>query len=104
MLEPGLPPLGERLGQLEYLAGHFDPRAINWRFDPVCFYRSEPSGIEDNLKDFTRIARIASAMGVQRCITSFMDMYPKIKKRLARRPGLDFVHAPWKGRYVFWKI
>ena len=91
LLEPGLPPLEERLAQLEYLCDQYGPDAINWRFDPVCFYRTETHEIQDNLKDFSMIARKVAAMGIRRCITSFMDMYPKIRKRLTRLPGLDFV-------------
>jgi hypothetical protein len=94
LLEPGLPRLEERLTQLEYLCDHYGPQAINWRFDPVCFYRTETHEIEDNLKDFPMIADKAASMGIKRCITSFMDMYPKIKKRLTRRTGLDFVDVP----------
>ena len=93
LLEPGLPRLGARLAQLEYLCDHYGPETINWRFDPICFYRTETHEIQDNLKDFSMIAKKAAAMGVRRCITSFLDMYPKIKKRLIREPSLDFVPA-----------
>jgi hypothetical protein len=91
LLEPGLPRLEERLAQLEYLCDQYGPEAINWRFDPVCFYRTEIHEIEDNLKDFPTIAKKAAVMGIRRCITSFMDMYPKIRKRLTRQPGLEFI-------------
>jgi hypothetical protein len=91
LLEPGLPRLEERLTQLEYLCDQYGPEAINWRFDPVCFYRTEIHEIEDNLKDFPTIAKKAAVMGIRRCITSFMDMYPKIRKRLTRQPGLEFI-------------
>lgn len=94
LLENGLPCLEERLVQLEHLCDHFGPESINWRFDPLCFYRTETRGIQDNLKDFSMIARKAAAMGVKRCVTSFMDMYPKIRKRLIRQPGFEFVHVP----------
>ncbi len=91
LLEPGLPRLAERLTQLEYLCDQYGPETINWRFDPVCFFTTETHEIQDNLKDFSMIARKAAVMGIRRCITSFMDMYPKIKKRLTRQPDLDFV-------------
>jgi hypothetical protein len=94
LLEFGLPRLEERLAQLDYLCNHYDPRSINWRFDPVCFYETETHETQDNLKDFSMIAGKAAALGVKRCITSFMDMYPKIKKRLVRQPDLDFVDVP----------
>jgi hypothetical protein len=91
LLEPGLPRLEERLDQLAYLCDHFDPRAINWRFDPLCFYRRETHEIRNNMKDFYLIAQKAATLGVKRCITSYMDMYPKIKQRLTHAPPLAFV-------------
>ncbi|MBW2514259.1 MAG: DUF1848 family protein, partial [Deltaproteobacteria bacterium] len=94
LLENGLPSLEERLVQLEYLCDHFGPESINWRFDPLCFYRTEAHGVQDNLKDFFMIARKAAAVGVKRCVTSFMDMYPKIRKRLIGQAGFDFVEVP----------
>jgi hypothetical protein len=94
LLEPGLPRLEERLAQLEYLCRHYDPRTINWRFDPLCFYKTDTDEIQNNLKDFPLIAEKVAALGVKRCITSFMDMYPKIKKRLTHEPVLDFVDVP----------
>ena len=94
LLEPGLPRLRERLDQLEYLCSHYDPRTINWRFDPLCFYKTETHEIQNNLKDFALIAEKAATLGIKRCITSFMDMYPKIKKRLSHGPVLDFVDIP----------
>ena len=94
LLEPGLPNLEERLTQLESLGSQYDPRSIHWRFDPLCFFQTETHGIQDNLKDFSLIAEKAAILGVRRCVTSFMDMYPKIKRRLTRYPGLEFVQVP----------
>jgi hypothetical protein len=91
LLEPRVPPLENRLGQLEALSRRFGPRTINWRFDPLCFYRKTGGSVEDNLADFSVIARSAHRAGVARCITSFMDHYPKIQRRLAAVPGFSFV-------------
>jgi hypothetical protein len=88
ILEPNVPPLRERFDQLEYLSDHFGSRSINWRFDPICFYETGQGALHDNLSDFTTIGEKAAAVGVERCITSFMDHYPKIRKRLSSRPGL----------------
>jgi len=90
-LEPRVPPLQERLNQLEYLSNHFDPRSINWRFDPICFTKKGTSEIEDNTHDFQRIYLEAAGFGIKRCVTSFMDAYPKITKRLAAIPDLSFI-------------
>jgi DNA repair photolyase len=91
ILEPGVPPLTDRLFQLGYICEHFDVRAVHWRFDPICFYKSGDGKIRNNLDDFLRIADKASELGVQRCITSFMDFYPKIKRRTAGRSDVTFV-------------
>jgi hypothetical protein len=96
LLEPRVPPLTQRFDQLGELCREFDPRAINWRFDPICFYKFHDKEIQDNLNDFHRIAVRACRYGVTRCITSFMDHYPKIQKRIATLPGFSFVDPPLK--------
>jgi len=91
LLEPQLPTLIHRLDQLRALCRHYDPRSINWRFDPICFFEFEQNAVKDNLHDFSEIATWASRCGVKRCVTSFMDHYPKIKKRIKSKPGFLFV-------------
>ncbi len=94
ILEPRVPPLDERLRQLEVLSRRHDPRAIAWRFDPLCFYRRGAGPVADNLADFETIARRAAACGIRRCITSFMDDYAKIRRRVAALRGFQFVFPP----------
>jgi Domain of unknown function (DUF1848) len=91
LLEPRVPPLESRLDQLEALSRRFGPQSINWRFDPLCFYRKSGGSVEDNLTDFSIIAQSAHRAGVTRCITSFMDHYPKIQCRLGAVPGFSFI-------------
>lgn len=93
-LEPCVPPLAERLSQLQYLSNHFSPRAISLRFDPICFYKKRNGDISSNLNDFPIIYNKAAKLGIKRCITSFMDIYPKITKRLASLPGFSFIEMP----------
>ena len=93
-LEPNVPPLNERLEQLAHLCSHYGPRAVNWRFDPLCFYMAGQGPLQDNLKDFSVIADRAAASGITHCITSFMDHYPKIRRRIASRPGFEFIDPP----------
>jgi hypothetical protein len=97
-LEPHMPPLDVRLDQLKQLCSQFGPRTVNWRFDPICFFktRSIDEIVQDNLSDFDRIAEKAAKVGIKRCITSFMDAYPKIEKRLAALPGFSFDDPPLK--------
>jgi hypothetical protein len=89
-----VPPLTERFDQLDYLGDHFGSRSINWRFDPICYYETGQGTLDDNLHDFSCIAEKAAAVGIERCITSFMDHYPKIRKRLSNRPGLVLADPP----------
>ena len=101
-LEPCLPPLAERLNQMDQLCRYFGPEAVNWRFDPICFYRApntgEPydsgDGVANNLFDFDTIAARAARAKIRRCITSFVDLYPKVKKRAAFISGISFVDPP----------
>ena len=93
-LEPHVPPLEDRLEQLEQLSEQFGSRAINWRFDPICFFRIREGVVEDNLDDLNRIAAKAAECEIRRCITSFMDPYPKIQKRLTTIPDLSFYDPP----------
>jgi hypothetical protein len=91
LLEPRVPSLRQRLVQLRDLSRNFDSKTINWRFDPICFYTYEEKIVKDTLHDFARIAEWASQCGVSRCITSFMDHYAKIKKRIKSIPGFSFI-------------
>jgi hypothetical protein len=91
LIEPRVPSLKQRLVQLRDLSRNFDSKTINWRFDPICFYTYEEKVIKDTLHDFSRIAAWASQCGVTRCITSFMDHYAKIKKRIKSISGFSFI-------------
>lgn len=86
ILEPHVPPLNQRLDQLRQLADQNDPRAIIWRFDPICHYRDAHGRTKNNLGDAERIADHAGAAGIRRCVTSFADLYPKVLAR-ARKSG-----------------
>ncbi|MCD6186499.1 MAG: DUF1848 family protein [Deltaproteobacteria bacterium] len=99
LLEPNVPSLNDRLDQLSYLCDYFNPESINWRFDPVCFYKAGECKTENNMHDFIRIAKFASENGVKRCITSFMDHYVKIKKRAASIQGFSFIE-PHYGKKI----
>lgn len=97
-LEPQIPPLNQRLDQLKQLADQFGPAAINWRFDPICYFKMGDGRVQNNLGDLNHIAARASAAGIRRCISSFMDPYPKIERRLANRPDFSFWDPPLKNK------
>jgi len=90
ILEPRVPPLSERLRQMDALASLVPPEAITWRFDPVCFYRTDHGPVQNNRRDFEKIARAAAASGVIHCTTSFVDLYAKIEKRAKYLSGFSF--------------
>jgi hypothetical protein len=90
-LEPNVPPLRKRLHQLEHLCRRFGPETITWRFDPLCFFRKGAGPLQDNLNGFSDITAKVAECGTTRCITSFMDFYPKIRRRLSARPGFVFI-------------
>ena len=94
LLEPNLPSLDQRLDQLAHLAQRFGGECIQWRFDPICFYRSAGGPVRHNLAAFGRIARAAADAGVPVCITSFVDLYRKVRRRIARHPGLELLDPP----------
>jgi len=98
ILEPGIRPLEQRLEQLDRLSGEFPPQAITWRFDPLCFYRVGSGPVQSNLDDLQRIADRVARLGIRRCVTSFMDMYPKILKRTTVPRGFAFVEPPMQRR------
>ena len=84
LLEPEIPPLADRLSQLEELARRFGPDTIAWRFDPVCFYKTDNQKIVNNLSDLPLISDVAAKAGIKKCVTSFFDPYKKIDTRLKR--------------------
>jgi hypothetical protein len=90
ILEPKVPCLEKRLDQLHQLCDSFDSRSVNLRFDPICVYDTPDQTGLDNLKDFSRIIQTAGTLGIRRCITSFMDPYGKIEKRVKALPGFRF--------------
>ncbi|CAB5079242.1 hypothetical protein D3OALGA1CA_2322 [Olavius algarvensis associated proteobacterium Delta 3] len=90
ILEPQVPSLPERLEQLKRLTAAFGPESIQWRFDPICFYR-HMGRRRHNLHDFPIIARTAGELGVHRCVTSFMDHYPKIRRRTSALSRFSFI-------------
>ncbi|RJQ82218.1 MAG: DUF1848 domain-containing protein [Desulfobacteraceae bacterium] len=90
LLEPQVPPLEERLAQLDRLCARFGPDAVHWRFDPICFYRTRSGITGHNLDQFAMIAGRASAAGVRRCITSFVDLYRKVQRRMSSSEALLF--------------
>jgi DNA repair photolyase len=96
ILEPHVPPLKERLNQLTALCRRFSPQWIDWRFDPICYYKINNDSVHNNIHHFAHIAQVAAGTGIKRCITSFMDNYKKIRRRVQSLSGFSFVDPPLK--------
>jgi DNA repair photolyase len=100
ILEPCLPILDDRLIQLQTLVRSVGPEVIFWRFDPICYYHRKDGKICHNRHDFLKIADAASDLGIRNCITSFMDIYPKVQNRLSFMPGFSFIDPPFKNKII----
>lgn len=94
ILEPNIPPLENRLAQAASLCEKFGHETIQWRFDPICFYTLPDGSIQNNLSGFSKIAKHLASLKIERCITSFMDHYAKIKNRPAPYEGFSFIDPP----------
>ncbi|MFC1694373.1 DUF1848 family protein [Candidatus Latescibacterota bacterium] len=77
-LEPGIPPLPERLDQVCELAARYGAERIGWRYDPVVF---TSEGTVAKAGTFERIGEMVARSGVRRVIFSFLDLYGKVKNR-----------------------
>jgi hypothetical protein len=93
-LEPMIPSLEERLSQLAQLVKAFGPECIQWRFDPICFFKTPEGDEGTNLGSFQTIARRAADMGIRTCVTSFVDLYRKVALRSKRLAGLKLFDPP----------
>jgi DNA repair photolyase len=89
LLEPGVPPLEERMEQMAALVRSFGPEAVRWRFDPVVFYYRD-GRLHDNLHAFSRLLNFAAGLGIRVCTISFMDPYRKIARRERTVPDFAF--------------
>ena len=94
LLEPNLSPLEDRLQQLAQLSRDHGPETIQWRFDPICFYSTSSGRRRTNLSHFDAIARTAAQAGISTCITSFLDIYAKVQRRVAKHASIKWVDPP----------
>jgi len=91
VLEPNLPELDLRMNQAADLCQTFGPKAVSWRFDPICFYTRPDGTVAGNLHDFPKLAQFMASIGILRCITSFLDIYAKIRRRPKPYPEFAFI-------------
>ncbi|MFX1574753.1 MAG: DUF1848 family protein [Promethearchaeota archaeon] len=78
--------LEERFKQIEWLIKEFSLLAINFRYDPIIYYKKKGSNkISNNLGKFKFIIEKASHLGIRELIFSFATIYTKVKNRMNAR-------------------
>lgn len=96
-LEPGVTAsLDARLDQLAQLVEASSPAAVNWRFDPVVFWKEE-NEIKDNTGDFISILDHVASTGITTATVSFATWYGKSSRR-AKKRRFPFVVPPPRER------
>lgn len=79
-IEQHVPDLAEKIQTLQTLANMIGRERMVWRYDPIVL--SERYDVDWHLNCFEMLAAVLSPC-VDRCIFSFLDMYPKIEKTLS---------------------
>jgi hypothetical protein len=87
-LEPGIPPLGERLRTFRELSKRIGPLRMIWRYDPIVVSNLTPVGLHRQ-----RFARIAGELrgATGRVVVSVLDFYRKTDRRLSKLEQNGFV-------------
>ncbi|MDR3362293.1 MAG: DUF1848 domain-containing protein [Desulfovibrio sp.] len=83
-LEPGLPPLRERLETFCRLSGMTGRERVIWRYDPLLLGRDLP--VDVLLRRIDGIGRVVSRH-TEKLVFSFLDQYRKTGKRLREHPA-----------------
>ncbi|MHA1380533.1 MAG: DUF1848 family protein [Candidatus Helarchaeota archaeon] len=86
-LEPNVISLDKRLVQLEELVSIYGPQYIEYRFDPIVFWR-EDGVLLNNLSSFKTIIQHVSELGIKNCVFSFASWYQKSILRF-KKYGLE---------------
>ena len=98
-LEPGVPPYRDAIRTLAALVERYRPAQFAVRFDPVVISRGgelEPTPDKPGrarLAAFERLCGDLAALGMAggRLVTSYIALYPHVRKRLAACPDLGIV-------------
>lgn len=77
--EANLPPLAERIKAFRAIAERIGAERMVWRYDPILL--SDGYSIDWHADNFACLARALEGC-TQRCVLSFLDLYPKIRSRL----------------------
>ncbi|MFX0019476.1 MAG: DUF1848 family protein [Candidatus Hermodarchaeota archaeon] len=97
--------LEERFKQMEWLIESFGNLSVNFRFDPIIFYRKKNSNsISSNLDKFTYIIENISSLGLTEMIFSFATIYSKVKNRMISRGFIPIDPAIRKKKEILNKL
>ena len=80
-LEPGLPPLEERIRTFRELSERIGAERVIWRYDPILL--TEQYDVRFHLEQFERIAEELQGY-TERCAISFVDVYRKLRSSFSR--------------------
>ncbi len=84
ILETHCPPPEAVLGEIRSLAESLGPERVRWRYDPILLSDETPASW--HLENF---AKLSSGLegSCRVAVVSFLDLYGKTRKNLARTPG-----------------
>ncbi|MCG0277049.1 MAG: DUF1848 domain-containing protein [Thermanaeromonas sp.] len=101
-VEPRVPRPEEALSHLPELIDFLgDPRRLRVRPDPLAVIRRGPE-VFSNIEKAAEIIRRAVQLGVRHFSTSFMEVYPKVRRRLTYL-GFEAVELDQKERKEIWE-
>jgi hypothetical protein len=78
-IEPGVPPLADRVETVRMLSGRLGVRNVVWRYDPIIL--SDRMTAEWHMERYCGLARLLAPY-VDHVIVSFVDFYRKTERRL----------------------
>jgi DNA repair photolyase len=89
-IEPGVPPWEEATENTRKLVDFLGrPEAVRVRFDPLVYFDDGTSNIEA----FPVVAKAVRELGIRHIITSFLCLYPQVKKGLVES-GIRLIDPP----------
>lgn len=89
-LEPNLPPKRDLVRTFQKLGEMLGPERVVWRYDPVVF--TDRTDIGYHLRCFEKMAALLEGC-TRRCIFSFLDLYPGVRRALTGIPVREIQEA-----------
>lgn len=97
--------LNERFEQLEWLIKEFSLTAVNYRYDPIIFYKLKGSNqISNNLGKFRSIIERVAEQRIEEVIFSFATIYSKVNSRMNARGYIPFNLTVKKKREILERL